>query len=121
VNGFLSNYLLLHPGQFPNSTDIHSVYKKKDISWYLSKEISKNMQDKKTTGKIWDCSLNIKGKKFFSIIEPSNLTALIDSSKIKFNDQCGIYNKGDPHKIMPRNVRDKYHEWRQSIIKEGLY
>lgn len=120
-HGLLKQYLLEHPGQFPNSTDIRSVYKKKDISWYLSKEISKTVQDKSANGKVWDCSLNIKGRRFFTALEPSNLTGIIDSKKIKFSDYCGIYKLSNPWEVMPAKIRNDYYDWRASIVKQGLF
>ncbi len=117
----LKNYMKEHPGQFPNSTDIHSVYSKKDMQWYLSKEISKSVQDMSAEGKVWDCSLNLKSTKFFSCIEPSSMNELIDVSKIIYTDHCGIYNKGDPWKKLPLHLQQQYNNWRSSIIDKGLY
>lgn len=49
----------------PNSTDVHEVYKKSDITGYLVKYIAKaESQKDKTTGKLWDCSENLKGQKY---------------------------------------------------------
>jgi len=165
INHLLDGYHKNNPGQRPNSTDIHSVYKKEDISWYMCKEITKNVQsyksisslhtctassfivghekikrnfmkDQKLTlekfkkadhkliqdkGKIWDCSLNLKGLKYFSMIEPSNLTGIVDEKKIKWHDQFGIYNINSPGGKLPRNEKEEYNNWRLSILKKQLY
>jgi hypothetical protein len=50
----------------PNSTDIHQVYKIQDIKAYLVKYLSKaDKSGKKVNCKVWDCSENLKGKKYF--------------------------------------------------------
>lgn len=50
----------------PNSTDIHSVYKIRDIKKYLLKYLSKSSQNEiSVKGKIWDCSENLKRFKPF--------------------------------------------------------
>lgn len=50
----------------PNSTDIHSVYKIRDIKKYLLKYLSKSEQNQTAVnGKIWDCSENLKKFKPF--------------------------------------------------------
>lgn len=119
--GLLTEWIKEHPNGFPNSTDIHSVYKKKDISWYLSKEISKTQQDKATKGKIWDCSLNIKGRKFFSTIEPSSLAGILDPKNLIKTESCEIYKLSDPWKILQSDVKQQYNNWRLEIIDKGLY
>lgn len=49
----------------PNSTDVHEVYKKNDLTSYLIKYIAKaESQKANTTGKLWDCSQNLKGTNY---------------------------------------------------------
>jgi hypothetical protein len=51
----------------PNSTDIHGVYARNKFGKYLAKEFCKTVQNSiPTSGKIWDCSIDIRGAKFFS-------------------------------------------------------
>lgn len=120
-HSLLDKYYREHPGQEPNSTDIHSVYKKKDIAWYLSKEISKTVQDMTTTGKIWDCSENLKNRKFFSMIEPSALDSKLDQKNMTHLEQCSIYKKETPWKLLPAKDQDTYNNWRMQIIEKGMY
>jgi hypothetical protein len=67
-HGYLKEYTEKYGKDCPNSTDVHKVYKIKDIAAYLSKYISKNEKDKAPIeGKVWDCSLDIKHFKLPSI------------------------------------------------------
>lgn len=44
----------------PNSTDVHSVYKVKDIAAYLGKYMSKKEEDRRCVkGRLWSCSYSI--------------------------------------------------------------
>ncbi len=44
----------------PNSTDVHSVYKVKDIGAYMAKYMAKNEEGKrKIKGRLWGCSTNL--------------------------------------------------------------
>ncbi len=55
--------------QHPNSTDIHSVRKVTDMCAYMVKEICKSVQNESSIGgKVWDCSDNLKGSKYFSTV-----------------------------------------------------
>ncbi len=52
--------------QSPNSTDVHKVYKIKDVAGYLIKEIAKSCQNSVSLGgKVWDCSANLSQAKHF--------------------------------------------------------
>lgn len=57
--------------QDPNSIDIHTVYKIKDMPAYLVKELAKGMQNSVSIGgKTWDCSADLsKGKLFTMTME----------------------------------------------------
>lgn len=53
--------------QDPNSTDVHKVYKIKDVAAYLVKEIAKGMQNETSLGgKVWDCSENLSQAKYYT-------------------------------------------------------
>lgn len=67
-NNLLDHYISVHKHANANSTDVHKVYKIKNISAYLHKELTKSIQNETaTTGKIWDCSTNLKGQKYFTV------------------------------------------------------
>ena len=77
--GYLEQYANQYKNYNPNSTDIHSVYNIENLEGYLIKYISKEPEQlegeseteykKRITvdGKIWDCSSNLRGTKFFKI------------------------------------------------------
>lgn len=51
----------------PNTTDVHAVYKIKDLESYLVKYVSKQTDNSESVkGKVWDCSKLLKGKKYFT-------------------------------------------------------
>lgn len=63
--GLLEDYYSRFHHYDPNSTDVHEVYKKNDLTSYLIKYIAKADSEKtKTTGKLWDCSENLKGANY---------------------------------------------------------
>jgi hypothetical protein len=65
--GLLEKYYQEHGHYDPNSTDVHKVYKMKDVTSYLVKEIAKQMQNTTSLGgKVWDCSANLSQAKYFT-------------------------------------------------------
>ena len=67
-NDMLKEYIKKHGHANANSTDVHKVYKIRNISGYLHKELTKSMQNETaTTGKLWDCSTNLKGQSYFRV------------------------------------------------------
>lgn len=60
--GFVDRFESKHGHRHPNSTDIHSVRKVRDIAAYMVKYMSKETPEKlQVTCKQWDCSVNLKG------------------------------------------------------------
>jgi hypothetical protein len=77
-NGYLQEYWEKNHHYDANSTDVHAVYKIEDIESYLIKYMMKPVSDvdenKSATlrnnfssGKVWGCSDNLRGKKYFTI------------------------------------------------------
>jgi hypothetical protein len=119
-NGMLSVWNEENPTKFPNSTDVHKVYKVKNIQAYLAKYLSKKDKDKSTEGKIWDCSKNLKEAKFFTSTIPNNLDKFIDKKLIRYFDRIGIYelNKGK-EEIGPEQFK-AYQEWLTPHVQNAL-
>lgn len=66
-HGLLDDYYNDKGHYNANSTDVHSVYKIKNIEAYLIKYLVKpGSEEEATTGKIWDCSLNLKHNGYFT-------------------------------------------------------
>ena len=108
----------------PNSTDIHSVRKLHDIQGYLTKYLIKTEQNQTpTSGKIWDCSANLKGKKHMSFVSEKvndlKILKASDCEKIKIKDleHCGIIDciKIKPTELLSSEQIKKYNEYRLSI------
>lgn len=55
----------------PNSTDVHAVYKVKDIGAYLAKYMSKDEEDRRLIeGRLWSCNYNIAQANKLSVNVP---------------------------------------------------
>ena len=65
--GMLSEYYAKQGHNNANSTDIHEVRNITGLCGYLKKEYYKSIQNKDTTGKIWDCSENLKAHKYYTV------------------------------------------------------
>lgn len=60
---FIDDFQKKHKHRHPNSTDIHSVQKIKNLAAYMVKYMSKQGNKNETIeGKLWDCSKNLKIK-----------------------------------------------------------
>lgn len=82
ARGWTEDYYKLKGHHDPNSTDVHSIYKIRDVRRYLSKYISKQEYTDSPANpeagfpalkvpiildaKVWGCSEDIKGKKRFT-------------------------------------------------------
>lgn len=96
--GFIDEFKLKYGHDDPNSTDIHEVKAVKNLSGYLLKEFCKTIQNPDTTGKVWDCSQNLKAYKYYTVIENDLNSQLINQiitssqDRIKNMDYCFIVN-----------------------------
>jgi len=106
--GLLDRHFVKFDGRYPNGTDVHKVYKNYRLQSYLQKEISKQQQNKKTKGKLWDCSKNIKDAKFYSTIQPNDMPMLRDITDIIQTDHCTILNIDKPITVLPMKLQADY-------------
>lgn len=94
--GYVKEFKSKYGHDNPNSTDIKEVKNVKNLSGYLLKEFCKSIQNPHTTGKVWDCSLNLKKYKYYTLIENQTnntaLTELLNTEPSRFNqtDFCTI-------------------------------
>lgn len=95
--GLLASFKKKYGHYHPNSTDIHAVYKIKDIAAYLVKYLSKTEDvGNSTIGKIWDCSTIIKSMKHVSFemneVNKMTLDFALDEKliQVKSLDKCQI-------------------------------
>jgi hypothetical protein len=103
----------------PNSTDVHSVRKIKDLAAYLIKYFTKSEQNESgKTGKIWDCSLSLKKAKYYSTELTQDIEIdIIESSerkecKINYDERFSFvkFNKVLPINIFPKEVKAAYYK-----------
>jgi hypothetical protein len=118
-NGHLDEFGEMHKHFNPNSTDVHAVYKVNNIAAYLSKYMSKKdpvpasaVVDK---GKVWDCSLDLKVKRFTIIEEAENNERIYQSiaareATITKLEKCAII-KMNPRDMMTSTQNADYKNW----------
>lgn len=126
--GLLSTFFDKFGHYNPNSTDVHSVYKIKNLTAYLIKYLSKSESDKgKTEGKIWDCSKSLKTAKYFTSLQSQASEEVVQElvkqgkAAIKESDFCRI--------IIPKGISVvqlltlaeifEFEKWRQSLNLYG--
>lgn len=91
--GMIDKFKAKHGHENPNSTDVHAIYKVKNLVQYFVKYMSKEHKEGEAPieGKIWDCSTNLKNRKncemvlegevrerWEQIVKDESLTALND-------------------------------------------
>lgn len=113
--GLLQKFGLKHGHYNPNSTDVHSVYRVKDIGGYLSKYLSKS-NSKALKGKVWDCSRDLKIKRFNVIMENENDTLLreaINRGEVEMieMERCVIFRTKRPLEFLTKSQRQLYSKW----------
>jgi len=135
--GLLEQYYSIHQHYDPNSTDIHKVYKIKNIQSYLAKEFCKSQQQvnpnknnytkeyENISYKFWDCSKSLKGLKFYNeIMTDENTIMLIKHieknvklDKIKYLEQCTIIPLQRARLVdtLPLESKRKYNQFVSSI------
>lgn len=114
----------------PNSTDVHKVYKIKDVEAYLIKEIAKGIQNAQGLGgKVWDCSMNLKqGKYHNAYMKQTHLLfmeqAVNECLASKFiGEQFVIYNFEEPPQeyLLTDEEFSKYRTWLTVLQNSIVY
>ena len=140
-HGFLSQWRKNYGQKVPNSTDIHAVYKLKNIEAYLMKYLSKkekfiapdgaieSFYDENDTkkndaplekkGKVWDCSMNLKKCKMFSVQLPNCLEYLYEVPERVSLDNCIIIKCQNPSFVLPPGLLLQYKKWINSIVSDS--
>ena len=76
--GYLNEFKKLHGHEHPNSTDVHSVRKVKDLASYLIKYLAKaGSKEEKTKGKLWGASQVLTKSSFYSFEESGRMFAKV--------------------------------------------
>lgn len=127
-NGLMKGYIKKYKSTNPNSTDIHKVYNDNSIEIYLEKYISKiDKENRSINGKVWDCSLNLKKAKLFTVeLSPKHLTNItnkINSTVVKSfkHEYFQLYYFNEPiiHNILNGYEHLMYQQW-QKVIIDGV-
>lgn len=62
-NGYLVDFIKKHKHDNPNSTDVHAVWKVKNLGAYIAKYMAKNEDSKEiVNGRIWGCNYELSDK-----------------------------------------------------------
>ena len=107
-NRYLDHYAKIYKSFNPNSTDVHAVWKVRDVASYLSKYLSKVDPNQKITSKVWDCSIDLKIKRFSFVpadkfIIKINELVRVGKLELVSLDQCLIYKCKDIKSLLERN------------------
>lgn len=107
---YLDHYAKLYKTFDPNSTDVHAVWKVKDIASYLSKYLSKIDSSQALKSKVWDCSQDLKINRFSFIPNDGFVMKVNDLVKVgKLQliklDQCLIFKGKDIKNLLDRSER----------------
>lgn len=94
---FIDEFENKHGHRNPNSTDVHAVWKVKNLTQYFIKYMSKSSaSEDKIEGKIWDCSSNLKIKENVEfelngkIEDDVREVTLKDDVEVKITDFCTL-------------------------------
>lgn len=129
--GWLEDYRKEHGHTDANSTDVHAVYKVKDIQAYLSKYLmktgAKDMSEMgfpctvfmpRIDGKVWDCSNDLKIKRFSDEMD-SGTEMLIrdglstgDIRQLSF-PRCEVFCTNQPTKFLSIQSFNQYLNWKK--------
>lgn len=121
--GFLDSYFQTHGHYDANSTDVHGVHHVKNLPNYLLKEFKKTYQNPETTGKVWDCSLNLKAYSYFTFEDLTGVSILIHNMQqeglIEVIDceQCRIikFPVQGLIELLPLDAIAKYDRFKQDV------
>lgn len=118
--GFIDRYEQKHGNRHPNSTDIHSVRNISNIEAYLVKYMCKEADQKDiVTGKIWDCSRNLKIKDNCELLIDNEVDSCIQDSiadeqtELLHFDHCTFVNLPARrfYKYVRGSVKTAYDDW----------
>lgn len=97
--GFIDEFEQQHGHRDPNSTDIHSVKAIRRLAAYMAKYMAKGAPKPKQiweadappvnviTGKVWDCSNNLKQAKYPSMVIDAEIFKAVNLSFETFNEK----------------------------------
>lgn len=121
--GYLQEFAREHKHFNPNSTDIHSTKNVQNIEAYLSKYLCKSSQNQKQiAGKTWDCSTNLKQKRFsieLDIETHQKIQKGVQLQKLRTweSKEGGVklYQTNCVESFISQNILCQYNQWKNTI------
>jgi len=128
--GWLEDYRKEFNSSDPNSTDVHAVYKVRDIQAYLSKYLAKSGKvdvseygfpvpifEPNINGKVWDCSQDLKRKRFALEMDydtEERINEGIRHGEIRqvTLEKCEVFNTDSPLRYVSDRYFAEYQKWR---------
>jgi hypothetical protein len=128
--GWMEEYRKKYGNTNPNSTDIHAVYKVRDIQAYLGKYLSKSGRvdvsecggivpifEPHINGKVWDASKDLKVPRYSYELDGDTYERLDEGTKsgaIKVlpGNECTVFCTEHPTLYIGENELNKYVNWR---------
>lgn len=122
--GFISRFHKRHSHADPNSTDVHSIRKVRNLAAYMVKYLTKQAaKGQEIDGKLWDCSANLKSKERCRIPGYSNDYASINiierqlTHKVKECGYANFYPLDEKEKefSLPVHFKSQYDEYLKKV------
>lgn len=128
--GLLDDFKRRHGHTNPNSTDVHSVYKVRDIQAYLGKYLSKTGKKDVSEygfgvpvyvpsigGKVWDCSNDLKVRRFSDELSSETEANILDAISrgkafLKRLDRCTMVQTEAPSLLLSNQSHQSYLSWK---------
>lgn len=122
-NGYLLRFAREFGHLNPNSTDVHSVHKVKNLAGYLAKYMAKNDETRrKVKGRIWGCNYELSRanttKVFIPRDELLSATRSLFTKEIEYEDIIGPSTEFAPGKKLGEIFFIKMHHWYTTIKGE---
>lgn len=120
-HGLTDKYAARYKNFNPNSTDIHKVWHVQNIGAYLGKYLQKGeSQDADVKGKVWDCSIDLKRKRYSTEFVWENDDLLKDllgrgQAKVIHSENCTIVKCSDPMLLLTDEQKTDYILWKYQI------
>lgn len=127
---FIDKFQEKHHHRNPNSTDVHSVQKIRDLAAYVAKYMSKNTKENQPTpGRCWDCSANLKVKHRTTIVRDTETADLWEVLYNKLIDKSweNEYSQGirmtekEMEEMLPRDWFNQYQAFLKSVRDAALH
>jgi len=105
-NGLLQSFAAKFGHFHANSTDVHAVWKVRNLKTYLAKYIAKEEPNKKRlNGKVWDCSVELKRPYFSTKFSDRQQDVIMDAiemgqAKMIRTDHCVIVEMKKPTGVL---------------------